>query len=270
MQESLLVWLSLPFIFICGASIGSFLNVVIYRIPADLSIVYPPSHCPNCLHRLGIRENIPILGWLILKGRCKCCGSRIAIRYLLVEFLSGLLFSLIFLKFAFSLLTPFYWVFLCWLIVLAVIDLDTFSFPDILLKSALLAGICFQLLLGWQDGQLAHTVFVALASGWLGLFLLDIIRLIASFALQVEAMGDGDPKLTAIIGVWLGWERLLLCIFLACVLGAFIGIGSGKMTRRQQIPFGPFLAIGALLTVFWGNEIIFRYVKLFFPYFRPC
>jgi leader peptidase (prepilin peptidase)/N-methyltransferase len=100
----------------------------------------------------------------------------------------------------------------------------------------------------------------------LGLILLDIIRIIASFALQVEAMGDGDPKLTAMIGVWLGWKYLLLSIFLACLIGAITGIFSGKLNQRQIIPFGPFLAIGALLTVFWGNEIIFRYVKLFFSY----
>jgi len=266
MQENLVISLSLPFVFVCGAAIGSFLNVVVYRVPGGLSVVYPPSHCPHCLGRLGIGENIPILGWIICRGRCRYCGSEIDIRYLLVEVLSAAIFCLVFLKFGYSIVTPFYWVLLSWLIVLALIDLDTYTLPNSILKSGLIAGISFQAILGLESGQLGHTIFISLASAWLGLILLDIIRIISSFALQVEAMGDGDPKLTAMIGVWLGWKYLLLSIFLACLIGAITGIFSGKLNQRQIIPFGPFLAIGALLTVFWGNEIIFRYVKLFFPY----
>jgi leader peptidase (prepilin peptidase)/N-methyltransferase len=269
MRDNLLIELSLPFVFLFGSVVGSFLNVVVYRIPAHLSLLYPPSRCPSCSHPLGITENIPILGWLRLRGRCRWCRQPISSRYPLVELLTALLFCLVFWTFELSIQTLAYWVLLSWLIVLSLIDLDTFTLPNILLKSGLVVGGCFQMIIGWQNHQLAQSIFVAVLGACLGLWLLDIIRIVGSFVLQTEAMGDGDPKLAALIGIWLGWKYLLVACFLACALGAILGIVghlTGKLGKRQMIPFGPFLAIGASLTVFVGNEIISNYVKLFFPF----
>jgi len=221
------------------------------------------------LHPLGITENIPIFGWLRLKGRCRWCRGLISIRYPLVEALSGIIFTIVFLDFGYSIVTLSYWVFLSWLLSLALIDLDTFTLPNVLLKSGLIVGLGFQIIIGWQTNQLGNSIFVSLFSACLGLWLLDVIRIIGSFALQVEAMGDGDPKLAALIGIWLGWKYMLVTCFLACTLGAIVGVvaqWSGKINRQQAIPFGPFLAMGAGLTVFWGNEIISKYMKLFFPF----
>jgi leader peptidase (prepilin peptidase)/N-methyltransferase len=257
------------FVFVLGSSVGSFLNVVVYRIPAQLSILYPRSHCPNCSRQLTITQNIPILGWLRLKGCCGWCHKPIPIRYLLVEILTGLLFCFIFLRFGYTFNTISYWVLLSWLLALALIDIDTFTLPNVLLKFGLVVGLVFQVLQGWQNNDLNHVIFGAIFSAWMGLFLLDIIRIVGSFALQVEAMGDGDPKLAAFLGIWLGWQHLLLACFLACLLGAIWGIYaklSGKLSRWQMIPFGPFLSLGGVLTIFWGNEIISTYVKLFFTF----
>ncbi len=269
MTEDLLILLSLPLVFIYGSAIGSFLNVVVYRIPANLSLLYPPSRCPHCLHRLGITENIPILGWLRLKGRCRWCRGPISSRYPFIEALTGIIFSLVFLRFGYSTYTLGYWVFLSWLVVLALIDFDTFTLPNVLLKSGLVVGFCFQMLIGWQQNQLLHTIFIAILSASLGLWLLDSVRIIGSFILQVEAMGDGDPKLAALIGIWLGWPYLLVAVFLACALGATLGSLAqlrSKLNKQQMIPFGPFLGLGASLTVFWGSGIISNYMKLFFPF----
>ena len=269
MTESLLTWLSLAFVFLYGSAIGSFLNVVVYRVPAQISLINPPSRCPHCLHQLGVTENIPIFGWLRLKGRCRWCKGTISPRYPLVEAWTGLVFSLVFLHFGYTTYSLVYWVFLSWLIALALIDFDTFTLPNIILKSGVVVGVAFQMILGWQNHQLSSTIFMALVSAGLGLWLLDIVRVIGSFALQIEAMGDGDPKLAALIGIWLGWKYLLVTCFLACLLGAIFGSVaqlSGKLNKQQMIPFGPFLAIGAGLTVFGGNEIISTYMKLFFPF----
>ncbi|MEM7770859.1 MAG: prepilin peptidase [Cyanobacteria bacterium P01_A01_bin.37] len=258
-------------VFILGASIGSFLNVVIYRLPAGLSLVHPPSRCPRCEHRLKPYDNVPIIGWLWLKGRCRYCRTAIAPRYPLVEAATGLLFLVTFWSFD-SLPTVFgMWVFLSWLLALSLIDIDTLTLPSQLTKSGLVLGALFQGTLGWLDGQLSGAVlyvFGSVIGMVLGLWLFDLITILGSAVFGQTAMGGGDAKLAAMMGAWLGWKYLLLASFLACFLGALIGGGAmvfGRMKRRQQMPFGPYLALGAAITVFWGEAIIATYLSLYFP-----
>jgi leader peptidase (prepilin peptidase) / N-methyltransferase len=259
-------------VFALGASIGSFLNVVIYRVPAGLSILFPPSRCPHCLHQLGPRENIPILGWIWLRGKCLRCKTPISVRYPLVEALTGLFFVATFWRFGSSLETPGYWAFLSWLLALALIDLDTMTLPNALTQSGLVAGLVYQVATGWQGSDAIAPLMAGIFGAVLGLWLLDLIRLVGSVALGKTAMGAGDAKLAAMIGAWLGWKYLLVAGFLGCTFGALVGgsaIALRLLSRGQAIPFGPFLALGAMLTVFWGEQLLSSYLQLFFPLLLP-
>lgn len=267
-METLLNFSLTSFIFVFGASVGSFLNVVIYRVPAGLSLLYPPSRCPKCLHKLGKTENLPVFGWLRLGGKCRWCKTSISARYPLVEAVCGILFCLVFWQFTFSWTTLGYWVLVSWLLILGLIDFDTMTLPDVLTESGLVLGLLFQLLLGWQAGNTIQGLMLGIGSAVLGIWLFEIIRWSGTIALGQPAMGGGDPKLAAMIGAWLGWQALLVTAFLACVLGSMIGvlaISLGWLNRGQPMPFGPFLALGAVLTIFWGNTMIATYQSLFFP-----
>lgn len=258
-------------VFALGASVGSFINVVVYRLPARLSIVWPPSRCPHCLHKLGKRENVPVLGWLWLRGRCRHCFGSISVRYPVVEAATGLLFLLLFWTFGVSVQTLGYWTFCSWLLALSLIDLDTMTLPNPLTQSGLIAGLVFQLVAGflsegnWAGGlnQLMSGLFGAV----LGLWLFDAIAVVGSITLGQAAMGGGDAKLAAMLGAWLGWKYLLLAGFLACAVGAGVGSGAialGLLNRRQPMPFGPFLALGAAIALFGGEAILSAYLRLLF------
>jgi leader peptidase (prepilin peptidase)/N-methyltransferase len=259
------------FVFIFGAAIGSFLNVVVYRLPAKISLVSPPSRCPKCLHPLGKTENIPILGWIWLGGRCRWCKTEISWRYPGVETLCAILFLLVFRQFGFSWLTIGYWGFVSWLTALALIDLDTMTLPDELTQSGLSIGLGFQTIQGWYNNSLTGSIeglMGGIVGAVLGIWLFDAIVIIGTIALGQAAMGGGDPKLAAMIGAWLGWKYLLLTGFLACLLGAVIGGGAIALkliSRKQPIPFGPFLVMGAGISLFWGSSLISGYINLFFP-----
>ena len=268
----MIVGLTYIIVFALGASIGSFLNVVVYRLPANLSILWPPSRCPHCLHRLGKGENVPIVGWLWLKGRCRHCRSRIAGRYPLVEAITGVLFVLVFWKYGVSVPTLGYWGFASWLLTLSLIDLDTMILPNSLTQSGLVAGLVFQGTLGLLQlspfGGISQQFMSGIVGAVVGMWLFEIIAFVGSIILGQAAMGGGDAKLAAMMGAWLGWKYLLLSGFIACVLGAFAGGGAialGWLDRRKPMPFGPFLALGAGLTVLWGEIILSTYLRLFFP-----
>jgi leader peptidase (prepilin peptidase)/N-methyltransferase len=260
------------FVFVFGSCIGSFLNVVIYRLPAKMSLLYPPSRCPVCEHSLGKTENVPVLGWLWLRGRCRWCHTSISARYPLLEATTGLLFLLIFWQFGLGITTLGYWVLLSWLIALALIDLDTMTLPNLLTQSGLFLGLAFQALRGWNTGQIAGSaegLLGGVGGAVLGVWFFDLILIVGTLILHQPAMGGGDPKLAGMIGAWLGWRNLLVTSFLACGIGSLIGGGAialGLLTRRQAIPFGPFLALGAALALFWGDTIVSTYIKVFFPY----
>lgn len=259
-------------VFALGASVGSFLNVVVYRVPAGLSVLHPPSRCPHCYTSLSLSENIPVLGWLWLRGRCKHCHAPISMRYPIVEALTGCLFLLIFCTSTRGIEIWGYWALFSWLLALSLIDLDTFTLPNPLTQSGLVAGLGFQLLLGSQfplnSGDISHHLMGGIVGAVLGLWLLDAIAFVGSITLGQTAMGAGDSKLAAMMGAWLGWKYLLLAGFVACAAGAIVGGGAialGWLDRRQPIAFGPFLALGAAITALWGEAILSAYLNLFFP-----
>ena len=259
-------------VFALGAAVGSFINVVVYRLPVGQSLIHPASHCPRCGHTLTAYDNVPILAWLWLSGRCRYCRGVIASRYPLTELACGLLFLVSFWGSGWTWWTPAHWVLLSFLLALALIDLDTLTLPDSLTQPGLVAGLVTQGLIPGLQGEALTSVLTAMVGGIfgavLGLWLYEVISLLASLALGQAALGGGDAKLAAMLGAWLGWQGLLLSSFLACGLGALLGGGAialGWLQRRQPMPFGPFLAIGAALTVGWGEELIHVYQSLFFP-----
>lgn len=254
-----------------GMSIGSFLNVVIYRLPANLSLVHPPSRCPQCFTRLKKRENVPVFGWIFLRGRCAHCQSRISIRYPLIEAVTGILFLIVFLMFGISLQTLGYWFFLSVLLALAMIDLDTMTLPNPLTQTGLVAGLIFQAITGFLStgiiGAIGH-LMAGVIGVIIAIWLLDAIAILGSAILGQAAMGAGDSKLMAMMGAWLGWKLMLIAGFLACAIGVLVGGGAialGLLSRRQPMPFGPFLALGAALSLFFGETLLSHYSRLFTP-----
>ncbi|HWQ89608.1 MAG TPA: prepilin peptidase [Desulfitobacteriaceae bacterium] len=240
-----------------GLLIGSFLNVVIYRVPRGESLVRPGSHCPLCGHVLRPWELIPVISFLIQGGSCRKCREPISWRYPAIETLTGGLF------FYTAWLNQgvqdvrFFWhlILVAMLIALAFIDLDTMSLPDVLVYPLLIIGILGAAFLpgppGWLDSLLAAAV-----SG--GIFWL-ITRI------YPEGMGLGDVKFVAALGAYLGFPDIVLAIFIASFVGSFVGVSMILLQRqqlKQQIPFGPYLALGSLAALFWGNKIFDLYWTL--------
>ncbi|MEG4633532.1 prepilin peptidase [Microcoleus sp. AR_TQ3_B6] len=262
-------------VFVFGSAIGSFLNVVVYRLPANLSVMWPPSRCPKCLNQLQPYENIPVFGWLWLRGRCNHCLRPISARYPLVEAATGLLFLLIFWRFGAGVQTLGFWALFSWLLALSLIDWDTMTLPNSLTRSGLVAGLVFQMAKGWwptfsPSDSVHYLVLDGIVGAVVGLWLFDIIALAGSLALRRTAMGDADSKLAALMGAWLGWKYLLIAGFIACLAGALAGglaIALGLLERRKPMPFGPFLALGTAITALWGEAILSTYLQLFFPNF---
>lgn len=271
MEELLFSSVATLFVFCLGACIGSFLNVVIYRIPAGLSLIHPPSRCPHCMHRLKAYDNVPVLGWIWLRGRCRYCRTKIPVRYPAVEAATGILFVLVFWAFSLTLPTLGYWAFFSWLLALSLIDLDTMTLPNSLTQSGLVVGLVFQAIVGYTNGStstMASQIMSGVLGAVIGIWIFDVITIVGSVIFGQTAMGGGDAKLTAMMGAWLGWQLTLLAGFIACAIGAFVGGGGialGLISRRQPMPFGPFLAIGAVLVTFFGQAMISAYLKLFFP-----
>jgi leader peptidase (prepilin peptidase)/N-methyltransferase len=256
-----------------GACIGSFLNVVVYRVPAGLSILYPPSRCPHCLRQLAPRDNIPIIGWFLIKGKCRYCHTPISWRYPAIEAMTAFLFWGLAVCFGASqpvLILCFYAAFLSWLLVLALIDCDTMTLPNSLTQSGLVLGIIYQVSLATINhsdrSALPKLLLFGIGGAVLGIWLLDIMRIAGRFFLQKEAMGGGDPKLAAMIGMWLGWENVLLTMLIAAAVGTVVGLITilfKNSDRQQPIPFGPFLAFGAAISLFFGKTILTTYLGWF-------
>jgi leader peptidase (prepilin peptidase)/N-methyltransferase len=256
-------------VFVLGAAIGSFLNVVVYRLPAGISLLYPPSRCPDCLTPIRKQDNLPIVGWLKLKGRCAHCHTPVSPRYPIIEAVTGALFLVTYWVFGFSIQTPSYWVFLSLLLALGLIDLDTMTLSNPLMKIGLITGLIFQAIIGFSIHGLSSAI-VSLASSAigmvLGILLIDGITVVGSVIFRRPAMGDGDAFLAAMMGAWLGWRYLLLSVFLAALVGAIVGMGGrllGQMQGFQKMPFGPCLAIGAALSVFVGQALLSNYLALY-------
>lgn len=244
--------------FIFGATIGSFLNVVIYRLPNGLSIVRPASRCPNCLTPIKPIHNIPIISYLALKGKCAACSIKISPRYPMVEGLTGLLWAGAMLKSGPTPQLAADLVLITGLIVVTFIDLDHKIIPDSLSLGGIPVGLGFALLtgLGWK----ASLIGIVLGGGSL-LLVAEGYRMIA----KREGMGGGDVKLLAAIGAFQGWEGVIFTVFVASVVGAVAGVAAMRITRggrHMEIPFGPFLSLGSVLYLYAGPQIITWYLTL--------
>jgi leader peptidase (prepilin peptidase)/N-methyltransferase len=256
------------FILVLGLVIGSFLNVCIYRLPRGESLINPPSHCPSCEERIKFFDNIPVISFILLRGRCRYCGSPISWRYPFVELLTSLLFLAAFSQYGLKLrfLTAIF--FLAVLVAVTFIDLDTQMIPNKLMYPVIFTSIVF-LLLSLVGLPLLPLLNLAskLASIYgflLGSGILLIIAVVSSFFLKRETMGGGDIKLAAFMGFYLG-EYVILALVFGFFIGAIIGlllIALGKKKRSELIPFGPYLAIGSLITLFYGPQLWTAYLKL--------
>ncbi|NLQ05762.1 prepilin peptidase [Cylindrospermopsis raciborskii] len=255
-------------VLVLGACVGSFINVVVYRLPRGLSLLWPSSHCPHCLNPLKVYHNLPIVGWLWLRGKCADCQSKISYSYPLVELLTGIIFLIVFWVFQFSLLTIGYWVFCSWLLALSLIDWETMTLPGSLTKSGLVLGLIFQTTLGYVAHNTWSSAIGQLIWGIggmvLGLWLFDIITSLGFLFYGKPVMGGGDGKLAAMMGAWLGWQYLLVASFIACFSGVLIGCGAiivcdGQI--EQKMPFGPFLAWGSVISIFGGEIILDHYLR---------
>ncbi len=269
-NQTLFICISILF----GLMLGSFLNVVIYRLPkmmerdwqnnclelqgkesapgVKFNLVTPRSTCPHCAHKISALENIPVISYLFLKGRCRACNSHISLRYPCIEILTAALLGLASWKFGYSYTTLFASVFILALITLTFIDFDTQLLPDDITLPLLWLGLLFNLNYGFTD--LKSAVIGAMAGYlvlWSVFWLFKLLR-------GKEGMGYGDFKLLAAIGAWFGWQLLPAVILLSSTLGALIGIGLIVFTKRDKnipMPFGPYLAIGGIAALFYGQQL---------------
>jgi len=247
--------------FIFGTIIGSFLNVLISRLPREESIIYPPSHCPHCKKNIKWYDNIPIFSYFILLGRCRSCKSPISIRYPIVEALTGILFILINSLLGFRISDFGFWLnafFVSALIVVIFADFETEIIPD----EIIFFGIPLALIFHFFSGNIIASLFGCA----MGYSLLFLISLFGKIIFKKEALGYGDVKLAALMGAWLTTDGLFPALFLGYFIGAFLALLLliFKIKKRgDYIPFGPALSVGALLTLFFGREIINYYLAYF-------
>ncbi len=251
-----MLWYVVSIIF--GALIGSFLNVCISRLPKEESIVWPGSHCPHCGTPIKFYDNIPLLSFILLKGKCRHCHHPISLQYPLVEGTMALASLILFMKFGPSLSFVFYFAFLASLIVITVIDLYHQIIPDVISLPGIGVGLGASLLIP------EITFFDSLAGALLGGGSLFLVATVYRWLFKREGMGGGDVKLLAMIGAFLGWKAVILTILSGSLIGSIIGIAIMIMKGKDfkyAIPFGPFLSIGAVISLFCQNEIIFWYLQ---------
>lgn len=245
------------FVFVLGTVIGSFLNVCIHRIPKGQSIITPPSHCPACNQPVRFFDNIPLISYLILRGKCRYCGYHIPLRYPVVEFLSGSLSLTLFLKFGLSAHFLIYTIFVWSLLVITFIDLDTLTIPDVITLPGIVLGFFASFLLP-QIAYWQSILGILLGGG--SLYLMAFFYYTFT---KREGMGGGDIKLLAMIGAFLGYKSILFVIFFSSLIGTLVGVIvmiKQRKGRTYPIPFGPFLAIGTLLHILWGHELFQWYL----------
>jgi leader peptidase (prepilin peptidase) / N-methyltransferase len=243
-----------------GLLVGSFLNVVIWRVPRKESVVRPPSHCPECGAAVRPYDNVPVLSWAVLRGRCRDCGTRIPVRYPAVELACGVLWAGLGARFAGSWALPAFLVLGAGLLALSVIDLEHYLLPN---RVVYPLGIACAVLLGvaaFADGD---------PSRWLRALAAAAVAFLAFFTIHLIAprgMGFGDVRLSFVLGLalgWLGWGYVFLGLFLGFVYGSVVGLGlilTRLRSRKDHVPFGPFLAAGTITAALWGQTILDWYL----------
>jgi len=244
-----------PLVAALGLLIGSFLNVVIARLPEGRSLVAPRSACPTCAAAIAWHDNIPVLSFVALRGRCRACGAPIGWRYPIVELATAGLFVGAYARFGLSVEFALACVLLAGLVAITAIDIDRQIIPDVITLPGTVTGLLASLALpgrSWLDSLLGIAV-----GG--GVFLAIILA-------SGGGMGGGDMKLGAMLGAFLGWQLTVIAIFLAVVSGGALAVAvlaSGRKGRKDPIPFGPFLALGGAVALFWGQRMLTWYLDVF-------
>ena len=246
------------FILILGLIIGSFLNVCIYRIPREESISYPPSHCTNCGYNLKTLDLVPVISYIFLKGRCRSCKDNISISYPLIEILNGVLYIIIFKSYGLSLKSVFFTLFTSLLIVISLIDFDT---KEVYTKTTIFGAILgiVYIFIGYFYGDINY--IDNLLGGLVGfLIIFSIVKI-------TGGMGEGDYEISAICGLFLGVKGIVVGLFLAIVLGGIYGIMLlifKFKDRKDEIAFGPFIAIGTIISMLYMQQILDFYMRFFY------
>lgn len=233
-----------------GAVVGSFLNVCILRLPAEQSVVSPPSRCPQCGSGVRWFDNIPVLSWLILRGRCRNCGNPISIQYPLIELATAILWAWMAARSGSELESVRAALFLTLLLGIAMTDAREYIIPDEFSIGGLLIGLGFSLpagMVGFRDAVIGAAV---------GFVLLWVVAWLGKHAFKKEAMGGGDIKMMAMVGAFVGWQGVFLTIFLGSVVGTVIFGPLALAGKKKDVPFGIFLALGAAVAFLWGDAIL--------------
>ena len=255
--------------FVIGTCIGSFLNVIIYRFPNNLSIISPRSFCPRCKTQLTWRENIPFISWLIQGRECITCKTTIPFRYPLVELFTGTFFA-IFVNSSPSLYssssnlfinTSFSWIFLSTLICIAFIDIDCLWIPQGLVNFGFISGLLGLIYVSIVGSEFIDLIFLFKGVGFslISFFIFEIFRCVAKYIFKKDAIGKGDSKLVAMLAIWLGPIGTLFAVGFSYVFAAiycFVGLSMNFLRYKQAIPFAPFISLGGLTVWFLGNKFI--------------
>jgi leader peptidase (prepilin peptidase)/N-methyltransferase len=247
------------YVTVFGLVIGSYLNVVVYRLPLGLSTVHPRSRCPGCGTLIRARDNVPVLSFLLLRGRCRTCGTTISWRYPLVEATTGALFLACLVRFGLTPQALAAIVFACLMLVLALIDFDHMILPDRITLPGIAVGIASQLV-----APLAGLV-PAVLGALLGAGILLAVWGIWLAVRREEGMGLGDVKMLALVGAFLGWPGVLVTLFFGAFTGSIVGLALmrfGSLDMRSKMPFGVFLSLGGLVALFFGEALVAWYAGL--------
>ena len=267
-----MTWLLAALVFAWGLAIGSFINVCVYRLPRGKSVVMPRSFCPGCGVPIKWHDNIPLLSFILLRARCRNCRAPISWRYPAAELLTALLFLWVHFHIFGGrqqlFLVPFYWYFCASLVALSAIDLEHYIIPDRITYPLAAVGLFLAGLHPVRLGQgtIGGGLFRALLGLAVGGAALFLVRILGRAAFKKEAMGMGDVKLMAAVGAWQGWAPTLLAVFLGAVVAAVVGVAlvAAKKARWQSnLPFGPYLALGSLVTLLYGSELLHWYLNFF-------
>jgi leader peptidase (prepilin peptidase) / N-methyltransferase len=247
------------YVFGIGAVIGSFLNVLIYRLPKNANFVTGRSHCPRCSALVKWYDNIPLISFIILRAKCRSCHAPISWRYPLVELLTAGFFLLALHLYGLAPQAAIVSVFFCLLLVVTAIDFEHYLIPDKITVPGMILGLAFSFV---SPTVKPLDALIGLVAGGASLYLL---ALIGDFVFKKESLGGGDIKLAAMLGAFLGWKSIIIIFFGAAVLGllyaVIVMIFSQRMRQERLIPFGPFLSLAALVALFFGNRLINLYVE---------
>jgi leader peptidase (prepilin peptidase)/N-methyltransferase len=245
-------------VFVLGLAIGSFLNVCIWRLPRNQSLVRPGSRCPRCRRPIRWHDNVPVISFLLLGGRCRHCRKSIHWRYPLVELLTGALLALVAWHVGVGWHFLLYGLLVCGLIVSTFIDFDHQIIPDEITIPGMIVGVAASILYPALHGERlwGAALYRSALGGAVGGGSLFLMGVIGQAIFRRESMGGGDVKLLAMVGTFLGWEKTLVGFFVAPLFGAIGGIAVKIRYRTDIVPYGPYLSIGSVITMLWGDAVI--------------